>query len=115
MDEEAIKLEQYDAKDRQRRFDESDKAVRKELSRIFRLPEETWTQADKEFVRARQSYLSGGEKETYKKTLSDRPDLQKLTIKELKEVAVTYHVPDWDKLEKKDELIAAIIEVQLNA
>ncbi len=115
MDEEAIKLEQHDAKDRQRRIDESNKAVTKELNRIFRLPENTWTQADKEFVRARQSYLSNGEKETYSQTLSERPDLQQLTIKELKEVAVAHRVPNWDKLEKKDELIAAIIEAQLKA
>ena len=114
-DEEAQKLEQYDAKDQQRRRDEAEAAVMKELRRLDRVPLQNFTQVDKDFVRARATYLTAGQRDTYKDILADRPDLQKLTIKELKEVAVTYRVPNWDKLEKKEELIAAIVAVQTNA
>jgi len=112
MDEEQQKLEQYDAKDRQRRIDESDKAVRKELYRISRVPLTQLSADDKAYLRSRATYLTSGEKDTYKDILRERPDLEKLTVKELKEIAVIHRVQDWDKLETKKELIEAIVDVQ---
>ena len=88
--------------------------IRRVLQKIFQKTKSDLTEEDKGFMRARVSYLTETERETYADILTssiDRP-FNEWTRNELNEKALSLGVESPDKMGSKQEVIDAIEKLQ---
>ena len=110
-------MNEEDQKKIEKREQETLNEIQEELKRIAKLGP-ALTEADKAFIRARVSYLSGDQKEMWAEVLEEKsdegePSLMDLTRKELEEKAMELgieKVSDKKVFPTKDALVSAIEE-----
>jgi len=92
------------------RKDTENTIVQQTLDTITQQPIAALTQTQKEFLWARQSYLTKAQKEEFAEVLqvSPFPQFEELTRKELEAKALSVGIEHPEKMRNKEELIAAI-------
>lgn len=113
----------------EQRREEAEKEIHEALNKIFRKPIRHLSDYDKAFIKARVSYLTKEQKETYAEVLkeeikdpnkeareAEEKELEVLTRKELEEIATKLQIPeDLIKKAKKNADLQELIEQRKEA